>query len=576
MTAISSVTDANVIGTVSYNSYVFPPIRNCKVKFVPKYDETGRVRIGTEFTVVVAWLITGSSQSDQSGSLDLMYAKLSEPGKDLDCRGVGLGELSVGPTAGGTFEGRKADLLWGPKPQMGEVEPLAFRAAMATWSCTFTLAMCSTADGSSGAYALEHAFETLYSIDERGLLTRTIRGHLLIATRRNGTSITASADQLREQMAQRIPVPVAFARSQQWTESADHSRLDFSIVDRQMESDDALPLGCTSADVDISASSSQIGFTTWNVTISGSVETAPGMSREWGWAILYGIATNRLGFITAGVSGGSRTVIPTQIDVSRGLFSRRTNATFVFSVVEKTAGPGLVNSVGMFDPLGNDWQAWQQSLAVNHRARGVSNMGNPMPGGDAITGPCSGGLANFRVSNDPQALGIVVGNLTQALEPKIEPEASYLRWECWLGTNYTQAITRQKNIQPFLPASLDIGSSQANISSLFATSGATISGDSATTNDVLQYSSGGSCEVWLIGRALRLKEKVVVPRLKEVTLIGGGTVPVSEADCNIRQSQVCMHGPVPVYGAMWSIRYYTQKPIKGELQQVPNPISKAS
>lgn len=571
-TTIASVSDPNVIGTISYNGYTFPSLRNAKVKFSPKYDDTGRVRVATEVTLVVAWILTtGSGESSHSGSLDLIRTKLCEPGKDLDCTGVGLGSYSVGGAANGS---RKGDMLWGPRPQICEVESLSFQASMLVWSCTFALADCGTADGSSGAYAIEHAFEITYAIDERGLLTRTVRGHLLIAARRSGTSITANADSLREQMAQRVPVPTGFARSQTWQESADHSRLDFTFTDRQLESDDPYPPGITSIDVDISASSGQVGFTSWNIVVSGSVETAPGTPRDWGYTILYKIFSDRLQYIK-GV-GSKRTIVPVQYSVSRALYGRRTSATIVYSVIDEVAKEELIKDVGLYNPLPGNWSEWHNSLAKHQSARGVSGMGNPMPAGDAITNPCVGGLATFRVSADQQALNISVGNLTAPLEAKVEDSASYQRWECWLGTNYRQSLTRQKNIQSFVPATVDIGGSKDKITNLWTEGGAKITGETSapTSEDTLQFSSAPSGEVWLIGRAIRLGKPVVVPRIKQVNLVGGGTVAVTESDADIKSAKVGMHGAVPMYAARWSIRYYTAIPINGALEQIPNPITK--
>ena len=87
-----------------------------------------------------------------------------------------------------------------------------------------------------------------WDINDGQFTTRIVSGYLEINnTRGQGQAgeVSHNADSLRETLANLHPTLPNFHRSQHYTESVDKKRLNFSIVDRQIESPNAYPKGVT-------------------------------------------------------------------------------------------------------------------------------------------------------------------------------------------------------------------------------------------------------------------------------------------------------------------------------------------
>lgn len=238
---------ANPAGmVVSYDAYEFPvSIGPPQISIQQVYDSAGRVVVACRYTVSLEAVIYPAG-NDANASLHMadLRVKLSAPAKELRVEGTGFSDLVVNEQGG-----RVWDCEWGPKPEVISCEQVGDdQAWRISWRCVAVVPEeCpeETKPGLKRTY--EWCYSIRWSIDERGLTTRTVQGHVMVPlTRLDPDSVLAppdSADRLREAV-KNIACPEGFRRIPgDATLSEDRRRLDFVVTDRQFDSPYAPPPG---------------------------------------------------------------------------------------------------------------------------------------------------------------------------------------------------------------------------------------------------------------------------------------------------------------------------------------------
>ena len=215
------------VGTLSYNGVDFDGSSKVTVQVDPVKDESGRTVLYHRHTLNVSATIADNDSTD--GDMRLIRQRLGEQGAELIFINRGFGDDLIVNSPGGTVR----DVKWGPIPEVISWKPIgSLRACEIEWRVTTCVPVCSSTSGMySGIITIN--YDMAWSISEKGYTTRTITGYLEIAMTRSGRSAPDTADRYRDKITP--TVPTRFKRSQSWTLSKDKSRLDFSIVDKEVE-----------------------------------------------------------------------------------------------------------------------------------------------------------------------------------------------------------------------------------------------------------------------------------------------------------------------------------------------------
>lgn len=277
-------------GPVSYNGFEFPPALHSGVTVVPEYDENDRalkyitVAVQIEFIYTApdydAYMPTGPNDDSQiensfRTNIPILVKRLSEPGQALRFVSQGFGDFTV--NAGSVY-----DVDWGPKPQVTEWEPLGGgNAARIQWLCTARISPCQSLQPDD---IIGYGYEMNWSLDRAGFMTREITGFVIIPhTRGPGGGGQANTlislrtwralAKLKESNKKFFPLNRNFERSYSYAVSKNKSRIDFTITDVEIHTDESLPPGAISCNITRSISSDlENGFTNWVLSIGGSIE----------------------------------------------------------------------------------------------------------------------------------------------------------------------------------------------------------------------------------------------------------------------------------------------------------------
>lgn len=557
MTALSAITNPAIIGTVSYGSYTFPAVRKITTSVKPHYDATGRSVSYNVHTFVVQAFLNAANEGAQSTTMDSIYSILSKPGQRLVVDGVGLGNIDVAVGK---------DVNWGPKPQITGIFPTAgYIAAEIEWTVEVALPVCGDSADRNGLSEFSYAID--YAIDEGGTTTRTISGHAMIAqSRAAGGQVTRTADQFREAILSRFPLPLGFARSQNWTDGANRSQLNFTITDRQLAQDDSFPRGIKNADLTFSMQLQRSSLATIQTELSGTLEHVEGFPRDWGWQVFYLIASSTLQGLVA--SNPGRSILLDRFRFSRSLFSRRSSFSISFRIIGKDP-MSLMGDSRMWGPVpGSDFQQWRASMASVWGARGSAGLNNPMPGGDVIVSMCDGDLSGVGTPGTVRTLqsgGPSSGNRLRSI---VNPQSSYLHFQNLVTPERRQSYSYQKPSQVWNPPVRQL---TAGPRELVATSKPKLppqQGARRQVDDTIQYQGAPTETITLEGSSLRVGFEPVIPSLS-----GWGTARPVEVSAKVTVTPLTKMGDQTVYGARWHIVYAVPAGIPDNSIPMPqNPV----
>ena len=317
MTVTPLAVDASFrVGQVAYNGFLFPPALHSSAKFSPVMDDSNRfmkymkLELQIECYIFLGAVYNGFSSpntdipyypaisasgnaavnnTEYTTDADMGYVRklLSEPGGELIFTYQGAGNLTLNSATG------PRDVANGPTPKMVSWTPLTNKMAKIVWEVTAYFSPC--ADPITGVTPSEIAqfpYSMSFDIGENGLTTRTITGTLEQArmTRMDafGNIITSQFDTLDMEkiITNSFPMLKQFKRKQSYTISEDRTKLTFTIIDQEINSDEAYGKACVEEDVSLNVSSSldSGGFNQWRVQLSGSITVAPGYTKFFAYS----------------------------------------------------------------------------------------------------------------------------------------------------------------------------------------------------------------------------------------------------------------------------------------------------
>lgn len=194
--------------------------------------------------------------------------------------------------------------------------------------------------------------------------------------------------------------PVGFTRTQKYKYKKSRREIEYTIVDREIKSDNPILPNVVKADVSHTVSSSLLGsdpfdgmgFVTWNNTFEGTITVRPGVWKGWAWIAMMCIVRQRmqrtqafqgedfanlkdnLSGIVADVLGDASKVTPKhllhKISVRENIYNREVNFTLNYMTMNNLNG--LFFYTGLFFPVHIAWQGTN-----------LTNLGD-VPKGDAL------------------------------------------------------------------------------------------------------------------------------------------------------------------------------------------------
>jgi hypothetical protein len=530
---------AAITGTYSYGGYSFDGSSRCTAEFRPVEDEARRTIVCIELEISVTWIVQDDAATDVA--LMTLSAQLSKQGKALIFINKGLGtDLSVNsPATGSTLW----DIKSGPIPQPLTWKPIGDkRACEVTWRClTYLPPQCVSEGGGligriqQGVMALNYG--CTFSINEKGYTTRTTMGYLEVAQTRNGRVILDSADNYWESNIGVAQLP-DFHRESSREVDYSKSRLNFTIIDRQIESPNAYAPGVVKMKANHRTRTSIIAGQPmrYSGSISLDVETSAVHSKLFGLKAFLDIVRLRLG--AAGLLSDSPLFIDS-LEIDEELFDQSCSYSLSYRLLKKVPDFAIFQH---WTPLGSDWRLWKQSLQLAgapHTPRGLANLGLNQAN-DVIVDLCGSSSVPW-VDPSPRS---------DQYQP---PGAEYLRnkppkpQESWLS--YHQTVTPGREQPVTRQAPLQTPDTSQDTDDMQSTSGFQLPPQGGTS-DILQKSGRHRYWVELSGAASRVGFTVPRPALQSV----GDQTP-TETSCVFREWSGGDHLGVEVHNAAWIVRY---------------------
>ncbi len=429
------------------------------------YDDANRDVIGTKYLLQVHCYVVGytkaafsfataggiaAAQTAHANRIDTIKAAVMEPGKKLELAGCALG-----------FVSRPTDIMWGPKPISFEINQVGDDLACEfIWTCEFFVA-CNGHSAYAGDLTwLAFNYDTVWSIDDEGLTTRTITGYAQIPqVRRNDRSVTAVADQMRQNI--NVVLPNGFRRAGQvFHENAAKDRIDFSITDVQLVGD-AYPVGITHASGDFGVSTTGVGFAKWQASMNMNLTTAPGVPLFTAGLVFINAVIGKHNNMKAKIQAQNNVktaVLPTSMSMRHSLWTRDTQASFTWLLTGSFGS--VLNGAGIWEAVGGDYSQWRASMSALWGVRGVSGLAS-QPNDDLIIDLCAETSSRTIGSTPPTGT-----TYTQQLPfafgcTSVPEEASWLGHELSIRVHREEPTTIHYKATSYSPGA-DLGNTQSS------------------------------------------------------------------------------------------------------------------
>lgn len=507
-------------------SYTFDATAKITVQSEMVQDEAQRTVIYQRQTITVRATIADNDSTDQQ--LESIKAILGEQGSGLTFINRGFGDDVLVNVPGGV-----RDLKWGPVPKILMWEPIGnCRACEIEWQVVIHVPHCVGTTKDTGILAFN--WEADFDIT-RGNTTRTISGYLEIAQTRRNRRAPDCADLYRNLI--KPDLPAGFERKQNHHISKDKSRLDFSVVDSQINSKFAYPAGVVVAQGKHRAqwSRNNRGATTLRNTIAMELELEPSVSQARAWQIFGQIVAKR---IAKTRSQGNLPVLLDDLTAEEDIWGRSTSFSCSYRIL-RTAGQHLVAHSALWTPIDTDWQRWKVSMADVFHERGHAKLG--ILAGDAIIDLC-GGASNTAASNvTSKTKGESSPTYGNAIFRNTVPpaEKSFLKYMNMIVPGRANPVQRQSFLQsPASPGEMKGSDPTAAVPLIF--------GKPNGTSDVIQQGGRPRYTVQIVGSAERAGYQVPRPSLESV----GGQQAI-EIDFKMMQEAVGNLLGVTLYKAYW-------------------------
>lgn len=370
-------------GVVAYNGITFPSALHTKIIARPAYQHGEVSRKYVNYSLMVDTMLTYTdpplsaavTANQNMGSNSIQYRKLlTEPRKTLQFGEQGFGEILVNGFASGTTTpaGYRSvrDVAFGPKPRMLTWEPVGSnRAAHVTWTCDFCIPECLSNSAKDRNVILEITYESIFNVNEEGLLTRTTRATIEIASNAQGSNFLDSVDNYTERFSP--PRIDGFHRETNRHIERDHRIMQITYTDTEIASDNPFYPGMVQMDASHTVGSSfmQEGFARWTNTMTGTFRWGRGVPTSLAWAYFAALVQSRFAknkpgklFNTDKLSSTvSRANIPLSIQVTEQIYNREASFTIAWASMVPLAE--MIDGTGLFTKVPNvSWANWHASL----------------------------------------------------------------------------------------------------------------------------------------------------------------------------------------------------------------------
>ena len=533
----SLLSETPLTGTLAYNGFAWGPPNTTppqlRVMSEVRYDEARRAVVGIDYRLEVSAILSETSETSAAAKVATLRETLQRPGKTLQITGLGFGDLQL-----------EGDTQFGPKPLAVELTPIAGSGSwQLRWKAAFTLIEGATA--ASGDW-LAFNFRTEYAIDDRGFTTRTITGHVrIISTPDPQTpgAISVTADSVRDSVV--IAVPPGFRREQsRWTEDAVKSRLEFEVIDRELDHL-PYPAGIVAGEVDFTVTQSTVPQTKAVAQLEGWLEHAANQPAHHSAERLLAIAADRAARLTTAAGG---LLLPTRLELRRPLFARK---ALVRCEWERLGCLWEVLSAsGLWEPVpGTDYATWRPSLEALWGNRGTASLASRLADG-VIVDLADSPQSSAEIGASGGSISSPGGTWTlPALMPTVTEATS------WRGYAARLEVVREEQATLHYPAqAVSYTGQHEGVGPEF----------SVTYPPLREVHGEPRQKVVFTGHAERIAFVPSVPRL-----VSAGGQPLVERGRTESREQVANLCGQPVYRTEWRIEYdvggYLQTPTPPEI-----------
>ena len=628
MPLVQPETIGNSFARIEYNGFTFPSYITARITADPVPTASGRAVRHLKFNLSVETVITYATfaETDAGGetyigetNADLVdvnpaiagdrldpamlrvFQKLLARGKKLKIIGLGLGGIEINPQETSATRNKDpnvsatlVDLDNGPVPRMGAINWMrAARAVLFTWECSFTISSCientvidkfdPTVDGLD--------YSVGYSVNENGMMTRTISGTVTIPNwvRDGHTAVNIDSvgklGSVRDRLAQSFALPINCQRTQNFNTNESRTQLSFTLTDTEIPSENAYMAGTIRMNVSQTVSNNTDATAAeedddlkWGVNFTGTVEVAPHYPKSLAWFAIVAVLSERLSVQKTMAD----TYYQTKLSITEEIFGRTVSFSFSYSAVFPIARMFEISR--LFTPItGTTWKGWNEARLPIMKPYGYqgTQMFRPNDVSDYVVTICDGvhtAPAPERTANDeppkPQDKPISKNEeVSKALATNVSEESSFRFWKNRVLLTSSYNVVTPSVIGPGdaaqIPNPTNVPQSArnnlmrkdelhivrtnptANPSQSASTTG---SGAIAITPNTIQVRGTGQHYIHLVGRAERVRYPIDIP---EYSAVGPDVPTPILVEEKIMPSQVLCYTSdgVPVYVAEWNRVY---------------------
>lgn len=492
-------------GTATYKS--LPP--RFRLGYRVLMDDTRRVFKGLQYTLSVQAIFSEADQATMGVNMQALATALSAQGKKLQLIGLGLG-----------FADPIVDVAGGPHP-LGkpEMRMLGENAWELLWSIEFTVNPCLSNEATPKTLVAFN-YTTNWSNDFEGNCTRGISGYYELINIRNPNApkvAVSRAEHNRPLVT--VAVPNGFRRMQNdWLESADKKRVDFSVTDQQMPGD-PYPPGIIEIDASETFATNPMDWSKANVSLSATIRIAPGSPRTLGGLWFLAAAMTKQANIAANLPATSQ-VLPAGLTITAGKFgsSRVMSASFSWTIAG--CAYQYLTSGAIWSPVSNtNYQQWRTSIESLWANRGNAQVVASVDD-DVIIDLCDN-VTGATIGRDSVTLPSVnpASSLSLAC-PDVPEDGGWLEYDLQVRAQRSDHQTLHRKATAYDPYdSIDTASEG------YVPTGGPSYTTTPTTDHVVEYNGLPSTLVVLRFKARRYRRLPVMP---QITTVGGKPVTLIE------------------------------------------------
>lgn len=513
---------------------------------VHRWDDSGRAIMGVDYTLSVRCIFFEVTEAAMAANMRAIRSVLATPGLRLRIMGMGTG-FGVIDLPNAVPPGTVFDIGNGPHPGPIECVPIGGHLAWElSWSVSFFVSECATASTSQLAF-LAFNFNTTWRNDFEGLTQRVISGHVLIPQYRNPNApktVLHVAEETRGAIV--VSVPPGFARIENtWRESDDKGRLDFTIVDEQLEGDN-LPVGITAGDGSFSFSAGDgsiagSGMASGMATLSMSLKTATNQHKTLaGNLFIIAALTKQVemmqGMAAAKIAAAAETptrtipdgsAIPVSIRISNGKFarSRQTDCQMTWILTQELNA--ILAASGIWTPVhtllsnsgfslgAQDYTQWRASMAALWNNRGTSGITSNA--GEAVIIDLCDNVSNKTIGvsgSTPSTL--TTSSLPSLACPTMPAGGGWIHWDLDIQVHRSDQQTTHRKAAFYLPSVGQLISQADPGSGLKVSLGGPEYSQPASDHHTTENHGYPEIQIGLSFAALRFGNKPYMPEIRSV------------------------------------------------------------